>query len=226
MLTIARSRLSLVPQGAFFILNVIGVLLVVTYNTRTPDLYRNNAHHPLGWIMTCVVTVQSCLALIDRYSDRSRGESHASSPAAGIPISTRLMKEYHPQPNADYESNYRYSHDSGQGTEPHTESLRSHSSSSLDNDNDGAELPSPQGYEDEDFDAEQQALLSEKSSSGTFLIKLTAMLSSHTLRLLTLLYVVINRVILILGFIGLATGAVTYGGIFVSLSSRSDDAGS
>jgi len=48
MLSIARSRYTLVVQLAFLAVNALGVILVTIYNASTPDFYPNNAHHKLS----------------------------------------------------------------------------------------------------------------------------------------------------------------------------------
>lgn len=52
MLSLARSRYRLTAQLVFLAVNGGGVLLGTVYNANTPDLYPNNAHHKLGWIVT------------------------------------------------------------------------------------------------------------------------------------------------------------------------------
>lgn len=52
MLSIARSRLVLPSQLAFLAINALALVLGVIYNHQTPDLYSNNAHSKIGWIIT------------------------------------------------------------------------------------------------------------------------------------------------------------------------------
>jgi hypothetical protein len=77
------------------------------------------------------------------------------------------------------------------------------------------------GYEVELEHPEKETLLSDNALDKLFMKKLLALLSSRTLRILVVVYEIINRLILILGFMGLTTGVVTYGGIFVSHTSIS-----
>jgi hypothetical protein len=132
-----------------------------------------------------------------------------------IPISTEAIEEHgriHGLPDGP---DHRFSDDSGQGTERNTESLRSQSLSSIGRNNENLDSPIDRGYEVELEPAEKDRLLSD-NTLDKFLKKLPSLISSRILRVLVLIYETVNRLILILGFIALATGIVTYGGIFVS----------
>ncbi|KAJ9615256.1 hypothetical protein H2200_001330 [Cladophialophora chaetospira] len=56
MFSIAKSRLALPVNLAFFIINSLGVIVGTIYNAITPDLYEHNAHHSIGWIATWIAT--------------------------------------------------------------------------------------------------------------------------------------------------------------------------
>ena len=64
MLSLARSRYRLTAQLVFLAVNGGGVLLGTIYNASTPDLYPNNAHHKLGWIVTWTVCAQVVVGLL------------------------------------------------------------------------------------------------------------------------------------------------------------------
>ncbi|KAG9570689.1 hypothetical protein KCU71_g1980, partial [Aureobasidium melanogenum] len=57
MLSLANSRTRVLVQFVFFSMNALGVALAISYNALTPDLYPNNAHHRIGWIITLVATI-------------------------------------------------------------------------------------------------------------------------------------------------------------------------
>jgi hypothetical protein len=131
MLTIARSKLSLPVQFGFFVINSAGVIPAMIYNSKTPDLYPHNAHHSIGWLLTWTTVAQICLALIAA-SARLRGESNKiEEQLPFIQSSLHSVGELRWRPNAENPPIYRFSGDSGRGTELNTEFLRSHSSSSL-----------------------------------------------------------------------------------------------
>ncbi|KAE8450051.1 hypothetical protein EG329_007190 [Mollisiaceae sp. DMI_Dod_QoI] len=200
MISIARSRYTLAVQFLFLIVNAIGVFLVTIYNASTPDLYPNNAHHKLGWILTWVVSAQVVLGVISAYAGR-KDDNRGSF----MPVSTEAMAE-HQRRQAEM---YRFSNDSGQGTEPNTESLRSQSISSIHSD-----LPDAQ-HEHEDEEHEEKHGLMHGSKVDNYLkTKIPVMLSSRVLKVFEFFYNAVDRLILILGFIGFTTGIITYGGFF------------
>lgn len=130
-----------------------------------------------------------------------------------IPVSVEAMEE-HQRVHSHTNQNYRFSNDSGQGTERNTESLRSHSISSIEDSRAGQDRQ----YETEGVDTEKRT--HRLVSTLNRLLSFPTYLSRRALRAVALAHVVINRLILILGFIALITGIVTYTGIFVSTLSR------
>lgn len=216
MLSISRSRFSLLAQVTFLALNTAGVFLATIYNAKTPDLYPNNAHHKLSWWLTWIVSAQVVMAVIRRYTRRKSREtlSPLEERESFIPISTAAMVEH--QCIQDLRSgNYRFSDDSGQGTEPNTESLRSQSISSVG----GHEQQLPdvrRVYEEDVSGVEKRGIMCGSTIDGFLSKKLPGLLSSRGLRAFHFVYDCIDRVILVLAFVALATGFVTYGGFFVS----------
>ncbi|KAL2172303.1 hypothetical protein VTG60DRAFT_6681 [Thermothelomyces hinnuleus] len=220
MLSLARSRYTLALQFAFLAINAGGVLLGVIYNASTPDLYPNNAHHKLGWIVTVVVAAQVAVGLLARVAGMLRRESSNLSGRPEerqgfIPVSTEAM--------AEHESHYppgpygRFSQDSGQGTEPKTESLRSHSISS------GADSPTRdahQGYDhpdddaDEDLEAAHLPIFSKSTKAHSVVAKIAGKISDRFWKILLFAYNFIDRTILILGFIAFCTGIIAFGRFF------------
>jgi hypothetical protein len=213
MFSISRSRYSLPVQFLFLATNAVGVLLVTIYNASTPDLYPNNAHHKIGWILTWVMSAQVLMGVISAYTGR-KGSDQDEERAAFIPISTEAMAEHQRMHNLRLGEAYRFSNDSGQGTEPNTESLRSQSVSSQGSDH---QLPDARQYNEEE-EHEEKAGLMRGSKLDQFLSrKVPGLLSTRVLRVFQFLYNVVDRLIFLLGFLGLATGFITYGDFFVSL---------
>lgn len=210
MFSIAASRYRFLVQFIFLAVNGIGLFLATIYNASTPDLYPNNAHHKLGWVLTWVLVAQVVMGVISTYTKRASGDHRG----AFIPISTANM-EQHLRMHAHLQSpsSCRFSNDSGQGTELNTESLRSQSISS--NHSDEHQLPELHPQEDDEEDEKHGVMRGGKVDR--FLAKrIPRLLSSRVLRFLGFFYNVVDRVILILGFVALTTGIVTYGGFFVS----------
>lgn len=198
MLSIARSRLTIPAQLVFAAVNAAGMVLGVAFNAATPDMYPKNAHHRIGWIATCVVGVEISLSLLfaiaGRGSDQGASRTvHGHEAAAFIPV-----------PSDEPEMPVRWSGDSGQGTEP---SSVAHSRTSS--------LTPPWKFEhvDEDGSDEPEGSLPFRAT-GFLARRVPVLLSSRVLKVLNVVYIVIERTIIPLGFIAMATGAVTYGGIF------------
>jgi hypothetical protein len=213
MFSISRSRYSLPVQFLFLATNALGVLLITIYNASSPDLYPNNAHHKIGWILTWVMVAQFVMGVISAYSGRKDSGRHAQR-AAFIPISIEAMEEHQRMQNRRLGEAYRFSNDSGQGTEPNTESLRSNSVSSHGSD----QLPDARQGNDEDEHEEKTGLMSGSKLDHYLSKTVPGFLSSRVLRVFGFLYNSVDRVIFLLGFLGLATGFITYGGFFVSLA--------
>ncbi|KAK1999635.1 hypothetical protein LX36DRAFT_655242 [Colletotrichum falcatum] len=224
MLSIARSRYTLALQFIFLAVNALGVLLGTVYNTNTPDLYPNSAHHKLGWLVTCLVSAQALISLLGRVSSALSGEErHAydkNEYQYFIPVSTTAMAEHHRMNGPRFASEYRLSNDSGQGTEPCTESLRSHSRSSSSN------QVSPRNSDDdqkeyvEDDDDREDGLSvplprsSNEKKAHPILAKVAGKISSRVWKVMLFVYNLVDRVILPLGFVALCLGIVTYGRFF------------
>lgn len=223
MLSLARSRYTLFVQFGFLGLNAGGVLLGLIYNASTPDLYPNNAHHKLGWIVTFVVGSQVTIGVLARvagmFNRKKLSPGRAEERQGFIPVSTEAMAEHESRFPGPYG---RYSNDSGQGTEPRTESLRSHSLSSP---------PSPlrdahkeYNHHDDDGDDDLEAdlpIFPKSHKAHSMVAKVAAKISDRFWKVLMFAYNFIDRTILILGFIALCTGIITFARFFVSIRLKS-----
>ncbi|KAJ5296089.1 hypothetical protein N7508_010910 [Penicillium antarcticum] len=200
MLSIARSRMALPSQLLFLVFNAFGLLFGIIYNDQTPDLYENNAHHKIGWVITSVITVQVVLALVFAYAGRGQSAAPKYERADFLPASTDEREHMYPS-GAVHE--YRWSRDSGQGTDSNSPSCEW---SGYD---DGFEKPEELPTKSSDSRGWFQ-----KTNVGRFLAEhVPDMISSRALRGLNLVYNFVDRIILPFGFAAMATGAVTYGGI-------------
>ncbi|KAG0647157.1 hypothetical protein D0Z07_7112 [Hyphodiscus hymeniophilus] len=207
MLSISRSRYRFPVQFLFIALNAVGVVLVTIYNASTPDMYPNNAHHKLGWILTWVVTAQGVMGVLSAYAGAQEKREEEF-----MPVSAAAMEHHRRMQRPQISDMYRFSYDSGHGTEPTTESLRSESVSSRGED----ELPEAQpAAEEEDDDIEKHGLMHGSRVDKYLSNRILALLSSKVLRIFRWLYDVVDRLILILGWAGLVTGTVTYGALFM-----------
>ncbi len=237
MLSLARSRFTLAAQGLFGALNAGGVLLGLFYKANTPDLYPGNAHSPIGWIATMVVGAQIVVGIIARaagglrwkrrgdHDDDQGSDGRAEERQGFIPVSTEAMAEHESRFPSPYS---RFSNDSGQGTEPRTESLRSHSLSSGSGSPTAAaankELLPPRASDDEeDGNDDLEARLPRfplsrrtRSRAHAVVAKVAGKVSDRAYKALVLAYNVVDRTILILGFVALCTGVIAFGRFFVS----------
>lgn len=197
MFSIARSRYSKLVQLLFLACNALGLFLGVVYNMKTPDLYPNNAHHKLGWILTGIVLVQFIFGVVNSYVER-RGRLF-------MPISRQAMFQHQRTHGANTQPN-RFSYDSGHGTEANTES-RSSSCSEFG-------TLSPVSQEADEESEESHGLMSSEKVDRALAKVVPRNLSTWIIRVLAGMYNVIDRVILLLGFAAICTGWVTYGGLF------------
>lgn len=225
MLSLARSRYRLMAQFAFLAVNGGGVLLGTIYNASTPDLYPNNAHHKLGWVVTWIVCSQVTIGLLSsvagvlKLGGKDPRHAQADERQYFIPVSTEAIAEH----ESGYPKPHRFSDDSGQGTEVNTESLRSgHSQADLES----PAFPPTHAYDSEYREAEMDENLHSElprrpKSTGSFRVfleKVASKISSRVWRVLIFAYNVVDRTILILGFVSLATGIITFGRFFVSFT--------
>jgi hypothetical protein len=211
MLSIARSRLALPLQFLFLVFNAFGLLLGTIYNSQTPDLYPNNAHHKIGWIVTWVITAQVVMALIFAYAGRGeskKSQVHSFERAAFLPVATDENECPYPT-GAMHE--YRWSRDSGQGTEAGS-SIHSPTSPSCESqaEYDGFEKPEELPPKPSDPRGWFHRSIVDRFLSN----RVPGMVPNRVLRISNNVYDVIDRIILPFGFIAIVTGAVTYGGIF------------
>jgi hypothetical protein len=215
MFSISRSRLTLPSQLVFLVLNALGILVGTIYNSQTPDLYENNSHHKLGWVLAWIMGAQVLISLLSLYTGRVSSENDRVEDERDrlLPVSVEALAEHRRIPGMDQAHDYRWSNDSGQGTERATSSLRSQSLSLTE------EQPIPT-FNDrrskiENDDDEKRGFLRDTAVDKYLSKKLPNLMSRRILKSLQCIYDVVDRFILILGFIAITTGAVTFAGIFV-----------
>jgi hypothetical protein len=223
--SIARSRYALPVQLAFLLVNGVGIVLATTYNINTPDLYPNNAHHKIGWIATWVMTAQSIMSLLFLYSGRSKKpDTSAIERAAFLPVSSANMAQHNG--STPYRHAYRWSGDSGSPTGRSSTTLNSPRDISptdlyrlhkeLDDDNETVDdeegLPMPMPVQT----APSQSRFRIKAVDAFLSRRVPGLFSQRLLKAAEVVYEVIDRTILILGWIALISGGVTLAGWMVS----------
>lgn len=171
------------------------------------------------------MTAQVGMALIFVYSGRFKKPLpvQSSERAAFLPISVESMAQHH---GGRY-SDYRWSGDSGQGTEgSSSENSRDASPADPTRREQQQQYQKPEADQEDEEDGMQDVALTHAPRRQAFLgntfvdrflsKRIPGMLSERPLKAMEIVYEVIDRTILILGFIALTTGGVTYAGIFVS----------
>lgn len=215
MLSLARSRFALHSQLLFLCVNGFGLLLGVVYNSKTPDLYENNMHHWLGWVVTLVLLIQCGFGVVRSFAHgKEIVESSLEEQASFIPISTEAMQHHQSMQDILASEQYRYSRDSGQGTE--AESARSHSISSLLHREDAP--PVSDNWRDMNIGPSHDEKVANLygPNAKRMMYRIVSGLPSRIVSVMDFFYLATDRLILILGFVLVISGMVTYGGIFVS----------
>lgn len=213
MLSIARSRYVLPSQFVFLTINALALLIGVVYNHKTPELYENNAHSKTGWVITWIASAWVFMALIQTYMDRD--QAHSFEDEITQPLNAENMARYQRVKEAEPESPYRYSNDSGQGTERNSASLYGHSRSpSVESEIQQFTGPTRRSTHDELDDLEDVSLEKPKSSlEGFFSRSIARFVAGRTAKVVRLFYAVFERTMIIQGLVAILSGTVVYGGI-------------
>lgn len=210
MFSIGRSKLALPVQLSFLLLNALGVLCGTIYNVNTPDLYENNAHHKVGWIATWVFIAQVVMSLLFVCSGRKKQEPTTSSERAAFlpPALHSLNRPSH---------KHSWSGDSGQGTEPSSPTTSSRTRSpSRSYEFDKEVQEEPEDMEEIPIEpVRRRPSWFKNTKIDEYLSRRAHKVASlKVIKITEITYELIDRAILILGFITITSGIVTYAGIF------------
>ncbi|EFQ97333.1 integral membrane protein [Nannizzia gypsea CBS 118893] len=209
--SVAKSRFALPTQFGFLIVNAVAVLCGLIYSNQTPDLYENNVHNKIGWVATWVMVAEAVMGLLLAYSSsRDHTQDKAYERIAFLSVNTQLggAGPY----SQDTNRQHRWSADSGQGSEEHTYSPRSRCSS-FEHDRQEAEEIGMPNLETNNKPSSRR--LSSFGSLDRYLkVRIPQLTSRRVLSALSTIHTIVERTILILGFVALTSGAVVYTGIF------------
>ncbi|UKZ49540.1 hypothetical protein TrVGV298_003787 [Trichoderma virens] len=209
VLSLAKSRYVLPSQFIFLAANALGLILGTVYNAQTPDLYPNNAHHKIGWIVTWVISAQVVVSLLRHIGGafNSTADQLVDERRSFIPLPRSA--------NTNYFGDYRLSNDSGQGSEPTTESLRSNSFSTLaENDHREANFDK-ELEEDDDPDGPTMPMpMPAPMQQSKTTLMAVKVLSSRVWKYIDFGYKTVDRIIMPFGFIAYITGIATLGRLF------------
>ena len=214
MISAARSKLAIPVQFIFLVVNGLGIFTSIVYDAKTPDLYPNNAHHKIGWAVTWIAVVWVLLGFVSLFNVQK------NVIPASHPMTTDNMTQYQRLNNYDHnmhEERNRASRDSGQETERNSDTLcgpsRTNSETSI--------LHKPEQASDEANGADEgqdvgegSGLISNSRVDQFLSRKVPRVSAGRTLTALKISYVVLERIQILLGFLAITTGIVTWWGIF------------
>ncbi|KAH7246902.1 hypothetical protein B0J15DRAFT_402440 [Fusarium solani] len=201
-LSLASSRYTLAAQLVFMAFNGFGLLLALFYNTRTPDLYPNNAHHKIGWIITAVMVAHVIVGFLARRKSATSisGTHGRAEEQSFVPLAT-ITTEYNYNDASDDDNSSNDGHCRG-------------SINSIDG---GSGTTHAEDYDEDTFKdsrasqpSHRQGLLSAVINSTTRVISQVTSLSTWA----RYGYKVTDRIILPFGFIAFTSGIATFGRFF------------
>jgi hypothetical protein len=212
MLSVARSRYHLPAQVLFHIVNGVGVFTGFVYNHATPDLYKRNAHHPIGWVITSLTIVWTIMSLFVAY-----GEYRSKHNAGGRSVTAQAMAHHNRWQRYSDNTMARFSRDSGHGTERNSASLFSSRHNSQDSIHHKPEVPDSPGddhFENDDAESEKHGLLGNNRVDRFISRNVLRIATPNSSKVVRFSQIVLEKFLLLLGFVGIATGFVTWSGLF------------
>lgn len=213
MLSIANSRHTLIVQFVFIAANAVGVVLATVYHASTPDLYPNNAHHKIGWIVTWVVSAHVLVNLAGRVVNTWSNNNLR----AGYQCLHPFLPGQDSTPAAQDSYHSHTSDDSGHGTASHSLPVRSGIVPAMCAGSGGVQSENSKEYSGDNDEFEDLPLSSADSPRATLVAKITQIVSHDIWKYVEFGYRIVDRVLLLFGFIALTTGIITFARFFVSL---------
>lgn len=205
-MSIGRSKFAFPAQLAFTAVNGVALSLGTIYNAKTPDLYENNAHHTLGWVVTVIMGVQTLMTLIRAYAPKgSVGNEHTSY--------TFIPVQYKPILEVQRTDEYRWSGDSGHASEESASHRGSPPSSPISESGLRHELGEQEPVHDVVLEDEKHGLLGNGAVDRLLSSHSRAVVIRNVMYALGILHELTDRTILILGFVAIVSGICTYGGL-------------
>ena len=205
MLSSARSRFHLPAQIIFHVLNGLGILTGFVYNHSTPDLYTNNSHHPLGWVLTSFTIAWTLMSMYTAYGDYRK--KRALPAQSGI--DTQSLAHYDQFQSQYCDSPTRWSGDSGMG------SSRQNSSDSIYQkpEQPAAPLQDEELGEDDGEHFEEHSFLGNNKVDRMVSRSIQRFSSTRIHGAVRFVQLVLEKVLLLLGFATIASGFLVYGGL-------------
>lgn len=210
MLSAARSKHHLPAQLLFHSINGLGMFTGFVYNHSTPDLYVSNSHHPIGWVVTSLTMLWTLLSLVVACTNGLKTHEHQkATPRASSEsrVGDTAFEDY-----VDSPTTYRYSRDSGN----FSGGSRSNSSDSIFEKDETIPLQDDQdrrNFETHSVTESSGFLRGNKPSAA---LACAARLASYTRISATLRVsqIILEKFMLLLGFLAVTSGFIVYGGLF------------
>ncbi|KAL9003487.1 MAG: hypothetical protein Q9188_003644 [Gyalolechia gomerana] len=213
MLSVARSRLTPAIQLGFLSLNSLGLLFGLIYNHKTPDLYEENLHHKLGWAVTFILFSQFVVGLLKFCTHgKANTEADNNERVSFMPISTDEMDGYQQMHPDSVASMHRYSHDSGHGTEYDSRTSNSLTEAREEKDEDTQHY----GHQmrDDCLDRGEGPRSLGFATADRALSWVYQLVPSQLMKMIDVFYDAVDVCILVIGFVLILSGFITYAGIF------------
>ncbi|KFY92301.1 hypothetical protein V498_05053 [Pseudogymnoascus sp. VKM F-4517 (FW-2822)] len=212
MLNIAKSNLrfglALYPYSnlrypshiAFLSLHSIGTIFGLAYNSRTPDLYPKALHDSLGWALSALIFAHFVIGIVRDFIGKASASGTKDERAPFIAEAARRMTSEEER-NMEASNQPRRS-SSSRAASPYPEL----SESSIETDSETIF----------DVHLHYNSRLEHRYDEPMTWSRRWANVSGSNLlvRILDLWYVIVDRGLLVLGFVAICTGIVTMAGIF------------
>ncbi|KAF2219859.1 hypothetical protein BDZ85DRAFT_204703 [Elsinoe ampelina] len=214
----AKSRIAIPVQFLFLGVNALGIFTSIVYDAKTPDLYPNNAHHKIGWAVTWIALAWLLLGLLNFVNLR---QPKASRVQHNLTISSQAMARYEQLTDHNIQNSPRFSRDSGHGTERNSSSsfggpTRTNSAEEVLQKPELPLYPSDSDREEDELEAEHESSPFMPTGRVNRFVtnRIPKFRSARFVKAIKVTYVLLERFQVILAFVALATGFVTWIGIF------------
>ncbi|KFY46073.1 hypothetical protein V495_02661 [Pseudogymnoascus sp. VKM F-4514 (FW-929)] len=200
MLNIAKSSLRYPSHIAFLSLHSIGTIFGLAYNSKTPDLYPKAVHDGLGWALSILIFAHFIIGIVRDSIRRTSGSGTKDERAPFVAEATRRISS---EEERNMETSNQPSRSSlSRATSPYPEL----SESSIETDSETIF----------DVHLHYNSRLEHRYDEPMTYNRRWANVSGSNLpvRILDLCFGIVNRGLLVLGFVAICTGIVTMTGIF------------
>jgi hypothetical protein len=209
MLSVVRSRYHLPAQLLFHVVNALGLFAGFVYNHSTPDLYVTNSHHPAGWAVAALTITWTILSLTTACAPKVKRRELEVTPKT---FDRNFTEDGNIQQYLDSATSYRFSRDSGN----FSAGSRANSSESVF----GKPSSSPSSDDQESGDwerhgnTEESGFLGRDKNDNTIARVIRLVSGQRMSSFVRFSQVLLDKAMLLLGFLAITTGFVVYGGLF------------